>query len=88
MEVVRKIALGHDSLVGPAGLEPAASSTPSSTAWSLRSLDILASPVCSDFRGSCPPGGSGLTGAHGLNGSYAEWCPTGIPPGGGGALIG
>ena len=28
MEVVRKIALGHDSLVGPAGLEPATSSTP------------------------------------------------------------
>ena len=28
MEVVRKIALGQDSLVGPAGLEPATSSTP------------------------------------------------------------
>src|SRR5438132_14305688 len=28
MEVVRKIALGHDSLVWPAGLEPATSSTP------------------------------------------------------------
>ena len=28
MEVVQKIALGQDSLVGPAGLEPATSSTP------------------------------------------------------------
>src|SRR5437773_12526390 len=67
-------------MVAQAGLEPATSSTPSSTARSLGSLGVLASPVCPDFRRFCAPGWSGLTGPHGLNGSYAEWCPTSVPP--------